>query len=285
VSRARRGSYLLALPAGLWMLGALIVPTAFILWVSLWATRSFTFANPLTVANYAKFFERPVYVSLLTDTVLQALLLMAICGVLGYSIAYFIVAKVRRPAWRLGLFLVLVIPFWTSALIRSIAWIPFLGVNGVINRALLALGAIDQPVEAFLFSRTGITLAQVSLYTLLATGPVVYVLHGIPRALGEAAMCLRASPLRVFWRVTFPLSVPGVVIGQILIFLNVMADFATAAAIGGNKRAFLGNLVILFYEGGQLSFASVVAILLMVCMLAGVILALRVVDVRRLGVS
>jgi putative spermidine/putrescine transport system permease protein len=267
------------------MLGALVAPTGFILWVSLWATRAFTAKNPLTLANYGKFFARPAYVALLGDTIQQALLLMAITGVLGYSIAYFVVAKVRRPGLRLGLFLVLVIPFWTSGLIRSIAWIPFLGVNGVINRALLGLGLLDRPVEAFLFSRTGITLAQISLYTLLAAGPVVYVLHTIPRALGEAAMCLRATPLRVFWRITFPLSLPGVVIGQILVFLNVMADFATAAAIGGNKRAFLGNLVILLYEGGQLPFASVVAVLLMGCMLLGVMLALRVVDVRRLGVS
>jgi putative spermidine/putrescine transport system permease protein len=224
-------------------------------------------------------------VKLVADTAQQALLLMLVTLPLAYAIAYFIVVKVRRPGRQRALFLLLVVPFLTSALIRSIAWIPFLGVTGVINQALLGLGVVNQPVEAFLYSRTGITMAQVSLYTLLGAGPIVYVLRTIPPSLGEAAMCLRATPLSVFWRITLPLTLPGVVIGQLLVFLNVMADFATAAAIGGNKHAFLGNLVILLYEGGQLAFASVIAVLLMVCMLAGVAVLLRAVDIRRLGLT
>ena len=276
-------SYALAGPAGLWMLAALVVPTAFIVWVSLWAARGFTLGSPLTVANYGKFFARPAYVRVLGDTAQQALLMMVITGVVGYAIAYFLVAHVRRPGFQLALFLALVVPFWTSALIRTIAWIPFLGVNGVINQALALVGAIDRPVEVFLFSRTGITLAQISFYTLLATGPVVYTLRNVPRSLPEAAQCLHATPLRVFWRITLPLTLPGVVIGQILVFLNVMADFATAQAIGGHKYAFLGNLVILLYDSGQLAFAAVVSVLLMLAMLLGVAALLKVVDIRRLG--
>ena len=129
-----------------------------------------------------------------------------------------------------------------------------------------------------------LTLAQVSFYTLLATGPVVYVLRNIPVSLREAAQCLGATPARVFWRITVPLTLPGVVIGQILVFLNVMADFATASAIGGNKHAYLGNIVVLLYDSGQLPFASVMAVLLMLCMLGGVAVLLKVVDIRRLGI-
>lgn len=276
-------SYALAMPAALWMLGALVVPTLFIVWVSFWASRSFSLGSPLALINYAKFFQRPAYVKVLLDTFQQTLILMAITLVLGYCIAYFVVVQVRRPHWKLGLFLMLVIPFWTSALIRTIAWIPFLGVTGVINQALLFLGVVDQPVGAFLYSRTGITLAQVSFYTLLATGPVVYVLRNIPVSLREAAQCLGATPARVFWRITVPLTLPGVVIGQILVFLNVMADFSTASAIGGNKHAYLGNIVVLLYDSGQLPFASVIAVLLMLCMLGGVAMLLKVVDIRRLG--
>jgi putative spermidine/putrescine transport system permease protein len=283
--RRSPASYLLAAPAALWMLAALVVPTLFIVWVSFWAVRTFSLASPLALVNYAKFFTQTAYVQLLVDTVQQALLLMALTLVLGYCIAYFIVVKVRRPQVQIGLFLLLVVPFWTSALIRTIAWIPFLGVTGVINQALLFLGVVDRPVSAFLYSRTGITLAQVSFYTLLAAGPVVYTLRNVPPSLREAAQCLKATPLRVFWRITVPLTLPGVVIGQILVFLNVMADFATAAAIGGYKHAFLGNLVIMLYDSGQLPFASVIAVLLMLCMLAGVALLLKMVDIRRLGVA
>ena len=286
MSTVRTGSpagYALAAPAGLWMLAALIVPTMFIAWVSLWAARGFSLASPLTVANYVKFFARPAYVHVLADTVQQALVMMVITGLVGYTIAYFLVAHVRRPGLQITLFLLLVVPFWTSALIRTIGWIPFLGVSGVINQALLATGVVDRPVEAFLFSRTGITLSQVSFYTLLATGPIVYTLRNIPRSLPEAARSLRATPLRVFRHIVFPLTLPGVVIGQILVFLNVMADFATAQAIGGHKHAFLGNLVVLLYESGQLAFAAVVAVLLMLAMLIGVAVLLKVTDIRRLG--
>ena len=96
-------------------------------------------------------------------------------------------------------------------------------------------------------------------------------------------MTLKAPPSIVFWRITFPLTLPGVVIGQVLVFLNVMSDFATVATIGGNKHALLSNLVLLFYESSQIRAASVVAVLLMICMLVGVVIALRVVDVRATG--
>jgi putative spermidine/putrescine transport system permease protein len=278
-------AYALAGPVTLWMGAALVVPTLFIVWVSLWASRTFSAANPLGVVNYVRFFTRPAYVRVLADTAEQAILLMAITGIVGYGIAYFLAVKVERPAVRTALFLAFVVPFWTSALIRAIAWIPFLGVTGVINKALLALRLVDQPVEAFLFSRTGITLAQVSFYTLLAAGPVVYTLRNIPRSLREAAYCLKAPPLAVFRRIILPLTLPGIVIGQILVFLNVMADFATAQAIGGHKVAYLGNLVIMLYESGQLPFASVIAVLLMTSMLAGVAVLLKVADIRRLGTS
>ncbi len=283
ISRRSPASYLLAAPAALWMTGAVVVPTMLIVWVSLWGGRAFSPDSPLTTANYARFFGNQTYLKLVLDTVQQSLLLMAISGLLGYAIAYFLVVKVRRPAVRLAIFFALVIPFWTSAIIRSIAWIPFLGVNGVINRALMFLGLTNAPIDAFLYSRTGITMAQVSLYTLLMTGPVVYTLSNIPAQLREAATCLKAPPLAVFRRITLPLTLPGIVIGQVLIFLNVMSDFATVAAIGGNKLALLGNLVLNFYEAGNIRYASVVAVLLMACMLAGVAIALKVVDVRRLG--
>lgn len=286
MSTIRPGSaaaYWLALPAGIWMFAAVVMPALLILWVSFWGGRAFSTASPLTFHNYARFFANTTYLNLIGQTLLHTATLMAICGVLGYGIAYFLMMKLRHRGWRTALFLAFVIPFWTSALIRAIAWVPFLGVNGVINQTLLGLGLTDKPIEVFLYSRTGISMAQVSLYTLLASGPVVYMLGQIPPALREAAMTLKAPPGVVFWRIVFPLTLPGVVIGQVLVFLSVMADFATVQWIGGNKIALLPNLVLTFYESAQLRGAAVVAVVLMLCMLAGVVVAMRVADVRRLG--
>ncbi len=276
-------SYWLAVPAAVWMLGVVVVPIVLLVWVSLWSGRAFSPASPLTFDNYAKFFANPTYIKLIGSTVVHTATLMAVTGVLGYCIAYFLVVKVRSPRWRLVLFLAFIVPFWTSTLIRAIAWVPFLGVNGVINQTLMFVGVTQSPIEAFLYSRAGITMAQVSLYTMLAAGPVVYMLNSIPPQLREAAMTLKAAPFTVFRRIIFPLTLPGVVIGQVLVFLNVMSDFATVATIGGNKHALLSNLVMLFYESSQIRGASVVAVMLMLCMLVGVVVALRVVDIRRLG--
>ena len=284
--RARSpAAYWLALPATLWMMAAVVVPVGMIVWVSFWGGRAFSPDSPLTLDNYNRFFANRTYLGLVLETLRHTATMMVICGVLGYAIAYFLVVKVRSARWRTVLFLAFVIPFWTSALIRAIAWVPFLGVNGVINQMLLATGLAEKPVEVFLYSRTGISMAQISLYTLMASGPVVYMLAQIPPALREAAMTLKAAPVTVFRRVIFPLTLPGVVIGQVLVFLNVMADFATVQTIGGNKIALLPNLVINFYEGAQHRAAAVVAVLLMLCMLAGVAAALRVVDIRRLGAT
>ena len=276
-------SYWLALPAAAWMLGVVVVPIVLLVWVSFWGGRAFSTASPLTFDNYTKFFANPTYLKLIASTLGHTATLMALTGVLGYCIAYFLVVKVKSARWRLVLFLAFIIPFWTSTLIRAIAWVPFLGVNGVINQTLMFIGATQAPIEAFLYSRAGITMAQVSLYTMLAAGPVVYMLNSIPPQLREAAMTLKAAPFTVFRRIILPLTLPGIVIGQVLVFLNVMADFATVATIGGNKHALLANLVMLFYESSQIRAASVVAVLLMVCMLVGVVAALRVVDIRRLG--
>ena len=276
-------SYWLALPAAAWMLGVVVVPIVLLVWVSFWGGRAFSTASPLTFDNYIKFFANPTYLKLIASTLGHTATLMALTGVLGYCIAYFLVVKVKSPRWRLVLFLAFIIPFWTSTLIRAIAWVPFLGVNGVINQTLMFIGATQAPIEAFLYSRAGITMAQVSLYTMLAAGPVVYMLNSIPPQLREAAMTLKAAPFTVFRRIILPLTLPGIVIGQVLVFLNVMADFATVSTIGGNKHALLANLVMLFYESSQIRAASVVAVLLMVCMLVGVVAALRVVDIRRLG--
>jgi putative spermidine/putrescine transport system permease protein len=272
-------------PAAVWMLSVVVVPIVLLVWVSFWGGRTFSPASPLTFDNYARFFANQTYIKLAGTTVLHTMTLMAVTGVLGYCIAYFLVMKVKSSGWRLALFMAFIIPFWTSTLIRAIAWVPFLGVNGVINQLLMSVGATHSPIEAFLYSHTGITMAQVSLYTMMAAGPVVYMLSSIAPQLREAAMTLKATPFTVFRRVTFPLTLPGVVIGQVLVFLNVMSDFATVATIGGNKHALLSNLVLLFYESSQIRAASVVAVLLMICMLVGVVIALRVVDVRRLGVE
>src|SRR4029453_4853516 len=106
-------------------------------------------------------------------------------------------------------------------------------------------GATHSPIEAFLYSHTGITMAQVSLSTMMAAAPAVYILCSITPQVRGGAMTLKGTPLPVFRRITFPLTLPGVVIGQVLVFLNVMSDFATVPTICGNNHRPLSHLVLL----------------------------------------
>src|SRR5258707_847793 len=142
--------------------------------------------------------------------------------------------RVRSPAsyW-------LAVP--AAAWMLGVVGVPFLGVNGVINQTLMAIGATQSPIEAFLYSKTGITMAQVSLYTMMAAGPVVYMLNAVVPQWREAAMTLKATPFTVFWRIVFPLTLPGLVIGQVLVFLNVMSDFATVATTAVNNHDLPSN--------------------------------------------
>src|SRR4029077_13310954 len=116
-------SYWLAGPAAAWMLGVVVVPIVLLVWVSFWGGRAFSTASPLTFDNYAKFFANQTYLKLALSTIVHTATLMAVTGVLGYCIAYFLVMKVKSPGWRTVLFLAFIVPFWTSTLIRAIAWV------------------------------------------------------------------------------------------------------------------------------------------------------------------
>src|SRR4030081_1146827 len=199
-------SYWRAVPAAAWVVGVVVVPIVLLVWVSFWGGRAFSTASPLTFDNYARFFANQTYLKLALSTIVHTATLMAVTGVLGYCIAYFLVMKVKSPGWRTVLFLAFIVPFWTSTLIRAIAWVPFLGVNGVINQTLMFASATHSPIEAFLYSRTGITMAQVSLYTMMAAGPVVNMRNASQPQMREAKITLTATPHVVFRRIIFPLT-------------------------------------------------------------------------------
>ena len=171
-------SYWLAVPAAAWMLGVVVVPIVLLVWVSFWGGRAFSTASPLTFDNYAKFFANQTYLKLALSTIVAyrdvdgrhrraGLLHRLLPGDEGQEPGLADWCCSWPSSSRSG----------PATLIRAIAWVPFLGVNGVINQALMFVGATHSPIEAFLYSRTGITMAQVSLYTMMAAGPVVYMLN------------------------------------------------------------------------------------------------------------
>ena len=181
-------SYWLAAPAAAWMLGVVVVPIVLLVWVSFWGGRAFSTASPLTLDNYTKFFANQTYIKLIGSTVVHTATLMAVTGVLGYCIAYFLVVKVRSPRWRLVLFLAFIIPFWTSTLIRAIAWVPFLGV-----RIEVGPGALIPRPETEMLAHTALDL----WHGMNSPAPRVAVDVGTGSGCIAVALAIADSSLRV----------------------------------------------------------------------------------------
>ncbi len=196
-------------------------------------------SSTFTLSNYAMLFD-PTYFQVFIDSIKTALLTSALTTVIGYPFAY---AMARADKKRRTLLMILVIvPFWTSALIRTYGWMILLRANGPINEILRALGIIDRPLK-LLYTQGAVLLSFV--YTLLPFMilPCYTIIERMDWHVVEAARALGASPARAFTTVTLPLTFPGIVSGITLIFVPSMGMFFISDLMGGAKTVLLGNLI------------------------------------------
>jgi putative spermidine/putrescine transport system permease protein len=200
---------------------------------------------------------------------------------LGFNIAYFLVFHVRRPMVRTVLFLLCAIPFWTSGIIRTIAWIPFLGRNGAFNQALIALHITDKPLEFLLFSDFSVIITYVHLFTLLMIGPIANSLAKIDPALLEAARDSGASRWQTMALIVIPLSKTGIALGSILVFTQVMGDYFVVRQMSGGQSASIVSMLSTEIQAMQYPPASANAMVLVLFVAIMVACMMRVVDVRK----
>jgi putative spermidine/putrescine transport system permease protein len=285
----------LVAPATLWLLVFLVMPLVGIIVFSFWENSGHGMEPGFTLAHYGEYFlaegffdgesrdylTLTVYLRALWSTIRFALLVMAICLLIGYPIAYFLAMQVQSFKWQMALFLVAMVPFWTSYLIRAVAWIPMLGRRGLLNKVLLDLDIIDKPVSFLLYSEFGYVMALVQLYVVLSIGPIFFSLAKIDKAILEAARDMGATPFQIFREIIGPLSLPGVAIGMIFIFVMLMGEFATAVVVYGGKSSTAGTVILNYYAIANYPFAAVNALMLMVAMMIGVVIILRLVDIRK----
>jgi len=188
---------------------------------------------------------------------------------LAYPMAYFVAFHAKRKfLWLLAL----TIPFWTSYLLRVFAWKIILGFNGVINSGLMKLQLIDQPLSFLLYNPFAVVVTLAHAWAAFAILPIYVSLEKIDRSLLEAASDLGDSALRRFFRITLPLSAPGVIGAAILIFVPTTGDFVTPELVGGTKGTMIANLIEVQFNavgnwplGAALSLVSMA----MVALLAG----------------
>jgi spermidine/putrescine transport system permease protein len=229
--------------------------------------------------NYLKVFD-PLYLEIVVRTFIIAGINTLICLLLGYPLAYFIAFKGRR--WKTMLIMLVMVPFWTSFLIRAYAWVVILNGNGVANKTLQFLGIADEPVN-LIFTPGAVTLGMAYAYLPFMILPLYAALEKFDGRLKEAAQDLGASRWATFWRVTFPLSLPGVIAGSILVFIPSAGEFVIPNLLGGSRTVMIGNLVQQqFLQARDWAFGSALAMILAVLLLAAILFYVRRVGTDKL---
>jgi spermidine/putrescine transport system permease protein len=229
--------------------------------------------------NYLKVFD-PLYLEIVVRTFFIAGINTLICLLLGYPLAYFIAFKGRR--WKTMLIMLVMVPFWTSFLIRAYAWVVILNGNGVANKTLQFLGIADEPVN-LIYTPGAVTLGMAYAYLPFMILPLYAALEKFDGRLKEAAQDLGASRWATFWRVTFPLSLPGVIAGSILVFIPSAGEFVIPNLLGGSRTVMMGNLVQQqFLQARDWAFGSALAMILAVLLLAAILFYVRRVGTDKL---
>ena len=234
-------NYALLSPTLALLLFTLAAPTLLLMLYSLWTQNGLALDTNPGLQQYATVLGREGYRTLFLRSVAISSLVTVATVLLAYPMAYFVAFKVTRGkfVW----LLLLSIPFWTSYLLRIFAWKVILGYNGVINSGLISLGLISRPLEFLLYNPVAVVVTLTHAYAAFAILPIYVSLEKIDRSLLEAAADLGDGPMRRFFRITLPLSLPGIIGAAVLIFVPTAGDYVTPALVGGTDGVMIANLI------------------------------------------
>lgn len=259
----------LAAPAAVWLLLFFVAPVAVVIWYSFGYKPGLfgTHANDiLSFDRYAEVFT-PTFFSVFANTLWIGLGGTALCFLIGAPVAYWMALK--APANLKGLLIALVlVPFWTNFLVRTIGWVVILSPEGWLSHLLatVGLGPID-----ILYTRPAVLLGVVYNYLPLMILPLFVAFDRVGLSLREASKDLGADKFRTFVRITFPLARPGIMVGAVLVYIPLMGDYITATVLGGAKGNMVGQLVAGQFQTAQnWALGSAMAVVLILIILASV---------------
>jgi len=282
-------AWLQAGPMMLVFLVFFLVPLAFVIIVSFWDYNEYEMIPSFTTRGYVETFEGclaqlPELCTILKTylkTLKLCFLVWLITLVIGFTVAYFLAFHIRSKTWQIALSLICTIPFWTSNVIRMIAWIPLLGRNGLVNSGLVKAGMIDKPLEWLLYSEFAVVLALVHLFTFFMVVPIFNSMIRIDKRLIEAAYDAGATGFQTLTNVIIPLAKPGIVIGSIFVITIVMGDFVTIGVMGGQQIAAAGKIIETRLNALQFPAAAANAVILLGITFMIIAMLSRLVDVRK----
>lgn len=222
------------LPATLFLAVLLVAPLLLLFSFGLLEIERGEVTSRITTQVYRDVLSDSFYRYLFVRTFLIAVSVTSLCLLFGYPVAY-VYARMRSP-WRVLILTSVFAPLLTSALARTFGWMVILGNQGVLNKGLVWLGIVDQPVQ-FLFTLGGVLIAMTQVLLPFMVVPLITALESIPPALEEAAQNLGATRWQAFWRVTVPQSVPGIAAGVTLVFVLAFTEFTVSVLMGGGTFA------------------------------------------------
>lgn len=269
IGQSERGrSALLLAPPFVYALALMALPLLAIILFSFWTQDFMDVDTTFTLDNYREIASQPIYGLLLQRSLFVSGCVTMVTVVLAYPIAYYVsfhVAPGRKSIW---LFLI-TIPFWTSYLIRVFLWKVILGYNGVVNSGLLGLGLIDEPLTFILYNVNAVIITLAHAFAPFAILPIFVALEKIDRSLLEASQDLGETRWSTFFRVTLPLSMPGLVAAVLIVFIPTIGDYVTPELMGGAGGKLIANMIqTQFLALNNAPLGAALALVAMVCVTA-----------------
>ncbi|WP_032121433.1 ABC transporter permease [Clostridium amazonitimonense] len=263
--KKKNKSFRLLYPVILWMTCFFLIPVMLMIVVSFCTRGEYgEVIYSFNLENYIRFID-PLYLNIFLKSLLIALMTTFICLILGYPFAFFIGRSQKK--WRGILLMLVMLPFWTNSLIRTYAWIILLRTEGIINSYLIKLHLISEPLK-LLYNNTSVLIGMVYMMFPFMVLPIYSSVEKLDKSIIEAASDLGATPLKNFMKVIFPLTMPGVMAGALLVFVPTLGYFFIPDLMGGSKVVLLSNLIKNQYlMARDWPFGSAISVLLIVVML------------------
>jgi ABC-type spermidine/putrescine transport system permease subunit I len=253
------------------LLVVFVLPLARVIWGSV-------FAPDFTLAYYERMWRTPVYGRVFWITLKISFLTTVFAALLGYPAAYFLATV--KPRTRQLLLLCVIVPFFLSVLVRNYVWMILLQRTGLVNKKLVEWGLIGAPLD-LMYNELGVLTAMVNMLLPYMIFPVLSALLAIPPELRNASASLGAHPAKTFFRVTLPLSLPGVAAGALLVFIVSLGFFITPALLGGLRDQMISQLIVQQVQQRlDWGFGTAMSVLLMAATLAILFVASRMIRLR-----
>ena len=250
-------------PGLLWTIAFFAVPLLIMAAYSLFQRVGGRIVTDLSLTNYIAFFSKPYQLKALVNSLEVTLITTIISVILAYPLAYILAFRVP-PRWQRIALMMAILPFWTSYVVRSYSWLLVLSGNGVISNVLQWLGIVQNPIS-LANSRAATVLGFVHFFTMLLTLTIFANLVQISPSYRKAAADLGASNWQAFWRITLPLSIPGVMVGAFLTIVLTLGDYITPQILGGFREVLLPQAIMLQIQRlADFPMASAMSLVLMV---------------------